>query len=106
MKVTLVEDLAAHVRVQLPQPADLAVLLRDELLVHRGDLDEEIVFRQVEVRPELFRWRPGGVPFDSEGSRLVLPRYDVEVEQPCELALAGVSELDPVCRFCEQIVGQ
>jgi len=106
MEVTLIEDLAANVRIQLSQPPDLAVLLRDEFLVHRGDLDEEIVVRQIEVGTELPDWCPGSVPFEREGPRLVLPRHDVEVEQSREFPLTGMGELNPVCRFREQIVRQ
>ena len=104
MEVTLIKDLATNFRVQLSQPPDLAVLLRDELLIHRGDLDEEIVVRQIEVGPELPGWQPVGVPFESESPRLVLPRHDVEVEQSREFALTGVGEINPVCGFREQIV--
>src|SRR5207249_1175015 len=43
--VALVEDLAGHVWIDLPEPADLAVLLRDELLIERRDLDVEVVRR-------------------------------------------------------------
>ena len=41
--VALVEDLASDLRVPLTEPPDLAVLLRDELLVERRDLDVEVV---------------------------------------------------------------
>src|SRR6185312_15967240 len=47
--VALVEHLDLHVGVELDQPARLAVLLGDQLLVERGDLDVEVVRRQVEV---------------------------------------------------------
>src|SRR4051794_30056366 len=50
--VALVQDLDADLGVQLSEPAGLAVLLRDELLVERGDLDVEVVRRQVEIGTE------------------------------------------------------
>jgi hypothetical protein len=94
--VPLIEDLAANVGVELTEAANLAVLLRHELLVHRRDLDVDVFLRQVEVGPEVARGLVPVVPFDREGSRLVLPRDVVEVEQPGELALAGVREFDAV----------
>src|SRR5438132_5701080 len=50
--VALVQDLDADLGVQLSEPAGLAVLLRDELLVERGDVGVEVVRRQVEIRTE------------------------------------------------------
>jgi hypothetical protein len=41
--VALVEDLAIHARIQLAEPPDLAVLLGDQALVERRDLDVEVV---------------------------------------------------------------
>src|SRR6266511_2236726 len=64
--VALVEDLAVDLGVLLTEAADLAVLLRHQLLVQRGDLDEQVVLDLVEV------------------------------EEACELALAGVGKGDGV----------
>ena len=50
--VALVEDLAPDLGVPLAEAADLPVLLRDELLVERRDLDVEVVDREVEVGRE------------------------------------------------------
>jgi hypothetical protein len=96
--VPLVEDLAPHVGIQLPQPPDLAVLLGHELLVHRRDLDEQVVVGQVEVGPEELDRLAIIVVVDGELSRLVLPLDAVEIEQSRELPLALVGEIDGVCR--------
>jgi hypothetical protein len=50
--VALVEDLAMDVRPHFFELADLPVLLGDQFLAHRGDLDVHIVVREIEVRPE------------------------------------------------------
>src|SRR5690242_21704508 len=50
--VALVQHLDADLGVQFAEPAGFAVLLRDELLVERRDLDVEVVRRQVEIGTE------------------------------------------------------
>src|SRR4029453_18512363 len=52
LDVALVEQLDADVRVALAELAQLAVLARDERLLHDGDLDVQVLLRQVEVRLE------------------------------------------------------
>src|SRR5262249_2379615 len=94
--VALVEHLAADLRVPLSQPPHLPVLLRDELLVQRRDLDVEIELLQVEVRGEALHDVALTVPADVEGRRLVLPVDLVEVQQPGELPLRGMREPDGV----------
>jgi hypothetical protein len=96
--VPLVEDLAPDVRVLLPEPANLAVLLGHELLVQRGDLDVEVVRGQVEVRRERLRGIAIAVPLEREGARLVLPRDRIEVEELRELPLRVVREADGLVR--------
>src|SRR5690606_22566273 len=68
--------------------------LGDELLAHRGDLDVQVLFGQIEVRGEELARVALPVPGDGERPRLVLPRDPVEVQQECELSFAVVSELD------------
>ena len=94
--VALVEDLAAHVRVQLAELPHLAVLLGDEALVHRGDLDVDALFGKVEVGRERANRGALLVPFDGKRRRLVVPLDVVEVEEARELPLALVSEVDRV----------
>jgi hypothetical protein len=85
--VTLIEDLAPDLRVALAQPADLSVLLRDELLVQGRDLDIEIELGEVEVRGESLDDVAITIPVDREGGRFVVPTDLIEVEQPGELSL-------------------
>jgi hypothetical protein len=94
--VSLIEDLALDVRVVLPELTNLSVLLCDELLTHRRDLNVHIVFRQIEVRPEVPGRLTVVIPFEGKRMRLVLPIDRVEVEESREFSFAVVSEL---CRF-------
>src|SRR5439155_7154877 len=79
-------------RVQLPEAADLPVLLGHQLLVQRGDLDVQVVRGEVEVRGESLDGVAVRVQLQVERARLVLPVDLIEVQQPRELALARVSE--------------
>jgi hypothetical protein len=79
--VPLVEDLAADVWIELTQKTDLAVLLRDQLLAHRRDLDEQVLFGQVEVGREELARIAVAVPGNRERAGLVLPRDPVEVQE-------------------------
>ncbi len=91
--IPLVEDLALHVGVMLPEQANLPVLLRHQLLIQRGDLDEGVVLGQVEVRSEPLIGVSLAIPADVEGLRLVLPLYAVEVEEFGKLPFGVVGEL-------------
>jgi hypothetical protein len=84
--------------VELAQPARLAVLLGDELLVQRRDLDVEVVRGQVEVGCERLDRIALPVGLEREGARLVLPRDPVEVEELGELPLGVVREADLLVR--------
>src|SRR6476661_4625611 len=77
LDVAPVEQLDPYVRAQLPQPAQLAVLLGHERLLHGGDLEVEILLGQVDV--------------EGEGMRLVFPGNAVVVEdlRTLELGLVG-----------------
>jgi hypothetical protein len=90
--VALVEDLALHLGIDLAQPANLAVLLGDELLVHRRDLDVERLLRKVEVGSEELGGLAVLAPLDGKRGRLVLPVDSVEVEKSAELALTLMSK--------------
>ncbi len=92
--ITLVEDLALHVRIKLHQAARFTVLLRHQLLVERRDLDVEIERRQVEVGREPLRRGAASIPLDVEGGGLVAPLDPIEVEELRELTLAVVRERD------------
>src|SRR5207249_7161666 len=94
--IALIEDLAVDVRVQFAELANLPVLLRDELLVERRDLDVEVVLGQEEVGREPSNDFALLVPFQVERARLVLPFDLIEVEEASELPLAGVGEADAI----------
>ena len=68
------------------------VLLGDEFLVQRGDLDEEVIRRQVEVGAEGLDRVPLPVALEYERAGLVLPFDAVEIEKLGELPLGVVRE--------------
>jgi len=103
--VPLVEDLAVDVRVVFGQQPDLSVLLGDELLIHRGDLDEQILVRQVEVGSEVGRRLAVVGELDRKRPRFVVPAQPVEIEESRELALALVGKRD-VVGWCREVDGQ
>jgi hypothetical protein len=92
--VPLVEDLAPHLRVALAETADLAVLLRDQLLVEGRDLDVLVVRGEIEVGGEPLGDVALRVPVDVEGTGLVVPFDLVEVEKPGELPFGVVGKGD------------
>ena len=95
--VPLIEDLALDLGVNLPQATHLAVLLGDQLLAHRRDLDVQIVIGEIEVRSEeLCRCAVGG-ELDRKLARFVFPFDLVEIEQSRKLPLALVCEIDLLC---------
>ena len=94
-EVAGVEQLDPDVRVQLAQPAQLAVLLAHELLLERRELDVQLEVGQVEVGREALDDVAVEVPGDRERVRLVRPADLVEVEDPGELRLARVGERGP-----------
>ena len=91
-EVAGVEQLDVEVRVELAQPAQLAVLLADELLAQRGHLEVEVQVGQVEVGREALDHVTVQVPQDRERVWLVLPAHRIEVEDARHLGLAGVGE--------------
>ena len=90
-EVSLVEELDPDVRVSLAQLAQLPVLARDERLLHHGELDVQILLRQIEVGRERLAHPAVLVLLEDEGSRLVEPRDSVVVEHlgALELCLTG-----------------
>lgn len=78
--IALVEDFAIDLRIQLAKPADLSILLRDQFLIHGGDLDEQVILGQIEIGSEELRWCSITAPGYWEGSGLVLPVDTVEVQ--------------------------
>ena len=96
--VALVENLALGVRVDGPETADFLVLLGYEFLIHRRDLDEQVIVGKVEVGSEPLGWLTFRVELDGKTPRLVIPWDAIEVEQEGELPLAVVSEFNLMCR--------
>lgn len=96
--VALVENLALGVRVDGPETAHLLVLLGHEFLVHRRDLDEEVIVGKVEVGSEPLGWLTFRVELDWKTPGLVVPWDTIEVEQEGELPLTVVGEFDLMCR--------
>lgn len=94
--ITLIEDLAVDLWIQLPQPTDLPILPSHQLLIHRRNFDELILIRQIEVRPKELHRFPVSVPFECELTGLVVPRDIVEIEELGELPLAVVGKFDAV----------
>src|SRR4029450_4419081 len=90
--MTVVGGRESDARLQLPQFADLPVLLRDELLVERRDLDVQVVLGQEEVRGEPLDHAALLAPLEVERPGLVVPVDLVEVQQAGELALARMRE--------------
>jgi hypothetical protein len=78
--IPLVEDLAPDARIKTPECPYFSVLLGDELLAHRGDLNEEVVVGKVEVGSEVLVGPPFCVPGDGECPGLILPGDSVEIE--------------------------
>ena len=90
--IPAVEDLDVETGVQLAQAAHLSVLAGHETLFERGELDEHVEVDEIEIRCEALGHTTIVRPLQGEGVRLVGPPHPVEVEDSCELALAGVSE--------------
>lgn len=78
--VLLIEDLAADFWIELAKTADLGILLRDQPLIHSGDLDEHPLIRQIEVGREVLSGPAISTPGDGERSRFINPGQSVKVE--------------------------
>src|SRR5687768_13410212 len=78
-------------RVERPHTAQLAMLARDQALLHRRQLDVQILVRQIEIGGEHLG-DAVALPRDGEGGRLVAPADAIEIEEASELGLGGVSE--------------
>src|SRR6266481_6394697 len=89
-QIPFVEELHLDVRIPLAELPQLAVLARDERLLHDGQLDVEILVGEVEVGRERLEHAALRVLLEDEGPRLVLPRDAVIVEdlRALELRLA------------------
>jgi hypothetical protein len=92
--VALVKDLAVDLGVELGEPANLPILLGHQLLIHRGDLYEQVVVGEIEIRGEKLGGLAIAIPGDRERAGLVIPFNAIEVQEECKLPLTVVSERD------------
>jgi hypothetical protein len=74
-------------------------------LVERGDLDEQVVGREVEVGTEGLDGIALAVALENERTGLVLPRDAVEVEELRELPLGVVREARVFVRLRADVLG-
>ncbi len=79
-------------RVQPLDLAELAVLACHERLLHDGDLDEQVLLREIEVGSERTDDAAIVVALENEGVGLVVPRNAVVVEDLGALDLDTVGE--------------
>lgn len=91
-KILLVEDLDIHLRVELLEASDLAVLLGDEFLAHRGQLYVQVELREVEIGREVRQDVAFAIPMQRKRTRLILPLDAVVLQYLSCCALAGMSE--------------
>ena len=98
-EVAGVEELDVEIRIQLAQPAQLAVLLADELLPKRRHLEVEVEVRQVESGEKLSTMSPSRFHRIGKVCGSLLPTDRVEVEDPgnisASLACANGTLTDP-----------
>ena len=73
-EIPAVKDRRVDLWVEIPQPAQLAVLSCDELLAKDGQLDEQIMLGKKEVRTEGGSRVSGRIPLQNELNGLVEPR--------------------------------
>jgi 3',5'-cyclic-AMP phosphodiesterase len=92
LDVTPVKELHADVGIEALHFAQLAVLTCYEGLLHDGDLDEEVLFRQIEVGRERTHDPAFLVPLENERVGLIVPRDAVVIEDLCALNLDTVGE--------------
>jgi hypothetical protein len=92
LEVALVDDEQWNFGIELSKVADLTVLFRDKSLGKHGQLDEEMVLREIEVGPESAHGYAMLVPGEWEFEGLVDPLVTVEREELREDSLTGVGE--------------
>src|SRR5262249_26967437 len=80
LDVAAVEELHANMRIEALNLAQLAVLARDERLLHHRHFDEEVLLGEVEVGRECADDPPLLVALEHERLRLVVPGDAVVVE--------------------------
>jgi hypothetical protein len=81
LEVALVDNAQWNLWVELTKPANFTVLLRDEPLGEHGQLNEEMVLGQIEVRSKPSHRDAVFVPRDRELEGLVDPLVTVDGEE-------------------------
>src|SRR5579884_1658468 len=81
LKVLLIKHLNIDVRVDGSEQPDFAVLLGNEGLLHRGDLDVSVELGKVEVRGERLENLAVLVPLQRKAAWLIFPANAVKIEQ-------------------------
>jgi hypothetical protein len=92
VKVALVDDEQWDLGIELAEVTHLAVLLRDQSLGEHSELDEEVLFGEIEVGTESLYRYPALVPCEGKLERLVEPLVAVESKELREESLTGVGE--------------
>ena len=90
-----VQDLQIHRRIELPQPSDLSILLRHEVLLEGREFDEEVELGEIEIGGEALGHFAAAVPLQGKALRLVLPLDLVEVQNAGKFGLARVGKGGP-----------
>src|SRR5215831_15506471 len=80
LEIPLVEELDAHLGIELAQPAQLPVLPGDERLLHDRDLEIEVLVGEVEIGRERLDDLALLIALEHERVRLVHPRHAVVIE--------------------------
>src|SRR5205085_10326045 len=91
--VLAVKQFDVDVRIQLAQQPQLAVLGRDQRLLHGRQLDVKIVLGQIEIGREHLG-HASLVPRDRKSDRLVHPTNAVVVQEAREFLLGGMCKTD------------
>ena len=79
-------------RIDGAQQLHFAIFLGHQRLLHGGEFDVEVEFRQVEVGREGFRDVAVFVPLQRKAARLIFPLDAVEIQQIREHFFAGMAE--------------
>src|ERR1019366_367337 len=78
--------------IEVTEAPDLSILLRHEPLFENGEFDEEVLFREIEVRTKPAGGNSPFAPRQGELEGFIDPRVSVECQQCGEELLARVSE--------------
>jgi hypothetical protein len=92
LEVALVYNQERNLGIERAKVTNFAVLLRHESLGEDGQLDEEMLLGQIEVRSKATHRNAAIVPLERKLEGLIDPPVAVDREQLREDPLTGVSE--------------